>query len=154
MGRLDGKVVLISGAARGQGAAESTLFAQEGAKVVLGDVLDAEGEQTAKAIEAAGGQARYVHLDVTKEADWQQAVDLAVQTFGQLNGLINNAGILRNEGVEKTTLEVWDTVIAVNQTGTFLGMKHAIPAIRQAGGGSIINISSVAGLVGTGAAIA
>ena len=153
-GRLDGKVALISGGARGQGAAEGKLFAREGAKVVLGDVLDADGQQTAREIQGAGGSAVYVHLDVTQEADWQNAVGATVRNFGKLNILVNNAGILRMEGIEDTTLEIWNRVIAVNQTGVFLGMRHAIPAIRQAGGGSIINISSIAGLIGVGGAAA
>ncbi len=153
-GRLDGKVALISGGARGQGAAEGKLFAREGAKVVLGDVLDTDGQQTAREIQAAGGAAVYVHLDVTQEADWQNAVGAAVRNFARLNILVNNAGILRMEGIEDTTLEIWNRVIAVNQTGVFLGMRHAIPAIRQAGGGSIINISSIAGLIGVGGAAA
>jgi NAD(P)-dependent dehydrogenase (short-subunit alcohol dehydrogenase family) len=153
-GRLDGKVALISGGARGQGAAEGKLFTREGAKVVLGDVLDADGQQTAREIQAAGGSAVYVHLDVTQETDWQNAVGVAVRNFGRLNILVNNAGILRMEGIEDTTLEIWNRVIAVNQTGVFLGMRHAIPAIRQAGGGSIINISSIAGLIGVGGAAA
>ncbi len=153
-GRLDGKVALISGGARGQGATEGKLFAREGAKVVLGDVLDTEGEKTANEIRATGGAALYIPLDVTKEKDWQRAVETAVQNFGTLNILVNNAGILRMEGIEDTTLEIWDQVIAVNQTGVFLGMKHAIPAMRKAGGGSIINISSIAGLIGVGAASA
>ena len=153
-GRLDGKVALISGGARGQGAAEGKLFATEGAKVVLGDVIDAEGQQTAREIEAAGGTAVYLHLDVTQEADWQGAIDTTVQRFGKLDILVNNAGILRVEGLEATTLEIWNQVFAVNQTGVFLGMKFAVPAMRAAGGGSIINISSVAGLVGGGGATA
>ncbi|HEV8718335.1 MAG TPA: glucose 1-dehydrogenase [Candidatus Binatia bacterium] len=153
-GRLAGKVALISGGARGQGAAEGKLFAREGAKVVLGDVLDAEGLQTAREIEAAGGSAVYIHLDVTQEVEWKNAVGVAVRNFGKLNILVNNAGILRMEGIEDTTLEIWNRVIAVNQTGVFLGMKHAIPVLRQAGGGSIINISSIAGLIGVGAAAA
>lgn len=153
-GRLDGKVAVISGGARGQGAAEGKLFAREGAKVVLGDVIDAEGQQTAQEIEAAGGTAVYLHLDVTQEADWQQAIDTTVQRFGKLDILVNNAGILRVEGLEDTTLEIWNQVFAVNQTGVFLGMKFAVPAMRAAGGGSIINISSVAGLVGGGGATA
>ena len=153
-GRLDGKVAVISGGARGQGAAEGKLFAREGATVVLGDVIDAEGQQTAQEIEAAGGTAVYLHLDVTQEADWQQAIDTTVQRFGKLDILVNNAGILRVEGLEDTTLEIWNQVFAVNQTGVFLGMKFAVPAMRAAGGGSIINISSVAGLVGGGGATA
>lgn len=153
-GRLDGKVALISGGARGQGATEGKLFAREGAKIVLGDVLDEEGQKTAKEIQAAGGAATYVHLDVTREEEWQKAVDTAVRQFGKLNILINNAGILRMEGFEDTTLEIWNRVIAVNQTGVFLGIKHVVPAMRKTGGGSIINISSIAGLIGVGAAAA
>ena len=153
-GRLDGKVALISGGARGQGAAEGKLFAREGAKVVLGDVLDADGQQTAREIQGAGGSAVYVHLDVTQEADWQNAVGATVRNFGKLNILVNNAGIFRMEGLEETTMEIWNRMFAVNQTGVFLGMKYAVPEMRKAGGGSIINISSVAGLVGAGAATA
>ena len=149
--RLQGRVALISGGARGQGEAEARLFAHEGARVVLGDVLDAHGERVAAAI---GSAAVYVHLDVTQPADWQRAVDTAVRSFGKLTTLVNNAGILRMEGIEETTLEAWNQVVAVNQTGTFLGMKHTIPEIRKAGGGSIINISSIAGLIGVGAAAA
>jgi len=148
--RLHGKVALISGGARGQGEAEARLFAREGARVVLGDVLDAEGERVARAI---GDAAAYVHLDVTQPADWQRAVETAVRSFGKLTTLVNNAGILRMEGIEETTLEAWNQVVAVNQTGTFLGMKQAIPEIRKAGGGSIVNISSIAGLIGVGAEI-
>lgn len=153
-GRLAGKVVLISGGARGQGAVEGTLFAREGARVVLGDILDGEGQQIVSEIKAAGGQAVYVHLDVTKEAEWQQAVETAVRTFGKLTVLVNNAGILCMEGLEDTTLDIWNKVVAVNQTGVFLGMKTVVPAMRKAGGGSIINISSIAGLIGVGAALA
>ena len=150
-GRLDGKVALISGGARGQGEVEAKLFAREGAKVVLGDLLDREGEAVARSI---GSAAVYVHLDVTQPEAWHRAVDAAVSSFGKLTTLINNAGILRMEGIEDTSLETWNLVIAINQTGTFLGMKHAIPALRKAGGGSIVNISSIAGLIGVGAASA
>lgn len=150
-GRMDGKVVLISGGARGMGAVEGKLFAREGAKVMLADVLDAEGEKTAKEIGAA---AAYVHLDVTREDEWEKAVAQTVAKFGKLTTLVNNAGIFRMEGLEQTTLEMWNKVIAVNQTGVFLGMKAAVPAIRKAGGGSIVNISSIAGLIGVGAATA
>jgi NAD(P)-dependent dehydrogenase (short-subunit alcohol dehydrogenase family) len=148
--RLKGKVALISGAARGQGAVEGKLFAREGAKVVLGDVLETEGARVAEEIRAQGGEAVFVTLDVTKEEDWQRAVDTALSSYGQLNILVNNAGILQMEGVEDITQAVWDRVIAVNQTGVWLGMKVAVPALRQAGGGSIVNISSISGLVGTG----
>jgi NAD(P)-dependent dehydrogenase (short-subunit alcohol dehydrogenase family) len=149
--RLDGKVALISGAARGQGAVEAALFAREGAKVVFGDVLDTEGQAVEEAIRQAGGEATYIHLDVTREADWQEAVGTAVATYGKLDILVNNAGILRREGIEETSRELWDTVLAVNATGVFLGTKYVIPAMRQAGGGSIVNISSVSGMVALGA---
>lgn len=150
-GRLNGKVALITGGARGQGAAEGRLFAREGAKVVLADLLDAEGEKVAKEI---GRDAVYLRLDVTREDDWARAVEKTVATFGKLTTLVNNAGILRMEGLEATTLQIWNQVIAVNQTGVFLGMKAAVPAMKKAGGGSIVNISSIAGLIGVGAATA
>jgi NAD(P)-dependent dehydrogenase (short-subunit alcohol dehydrogenase family) len=144
-GRLDGKVALISGAARGMGECEARLFVREGAKVVLGDVLEEQGRQVAKELGAA---ATFVRLDVTVESDWQSAVATAEQMYGKLQILVNNAGIVRMAPLDETSLEAWNEVINVNQTGVFLGMKHAIPAMRRAGGGSIINISSVAGLVG------
>ena len=153
-GRLAGKVALISGGARGQGEAEAQLFAKEGAKVVLGDILIEAGQKVAADINAQGGQATFVRLDVTQEVDWQQAVDTTVRTYGKLTILVNNAGIFRTEGVEATSLELWNQVIAVNQTGVWLGMKYAIPALRKAGGGSIVNISSGAGIIGSGFAAA
>lgn len=149
MGRLDGKVALISGGARGQGAAEARLFAREGAPVVLGDIQDDEGKKIASAIRASGGEATYVHLNVTREANWKAAVDTTLQTYGKLNVLVNNAGILLRAKIEETTEDDWDRIMAVNVKGVFLGTKCAIPAMRQAGGGSIINISSTAGLVGS-----
>lgn len=149
MGRLDGKVALISGGARGQGATETRLFVREGARVVFGDILDAEGRQVEADIRAAGGAATYVHLNVTNEADWRAAVTTAVHQYGKLNVLVNNAGILLRGRIEETSEDDWDRIMAVNVKGVFLGTKHAIPAIRQAGGGSIINISSTAGLVGS-----
>jgi NAD(P)-dependent dehydrogenase (short-subunit alcohol dehydrogenase family) len=150
MGRLDGKVAIISGGARGQGEVEAKLFAEEGAKVVFGDILDEQGKQVEAAIRQAGGEATYVHLDVTQEADWQQAVATAVSTYGKLDILVNNAGILRRDGIEETTKELWDTILAVNATGVFLGTKYAIPEMRKAGGGSIVNISSISGMVALG----
>jgi cyclopentanol dehydrogenase len=149
MGRLDGKVGLIIGAARGQGATEAQLFAREGARVVFGDILDEAGRQVEAQIRAAGGDATYVHLDVTNEEDWRVAVDTAVQRYGKLNVLVNNAGILLRKAIEEMTVEEWDRIMAINLKGVFLGTKHAIPAMRRAGGGSIINISSTAGLVGS-----
>jgi NAD(P)-dependent dehydrogenase (short-subunit alcohol dehydrogenase family) len=153
-GRLAGKVALISGAARGQGEAESRLFVKEGAKVVLGDILVDLGQRVAADIRNQGGQATFVPLDVTKETEWQTAVETTVRTYGKLDILVNNAGIFRTEGVEATSMDLWNQVIAVNQTGVWLGMKYAVPAMRKAGGGSIVNISSGAGIIGTGMAAA
>jgi NAD(P)-dependent dehydrogenase (short-subunit alcohol dehydrogenase family) len=147
-GRLEGKVALISGAARGMGECEARLFAREGAKVVLGDVLEEQGQRVAREITQQGGAATFVRLDVTVEHDWQRAVETAERTYGTLQVLVNNAGIVRMAPLDETSLEMWTEVINVNQTGVFLGMKHAIPAMRRAGGGSIINISSVAGITG------
>jgi cyclopentanol dehydrogenase len=149
MARLAGKVALISGGARGQGAAETRLFVREGAAVVFGDVLDDDGKKVEAEIRATGGQATYVHLDVTREADWRAAVTTAVQTYGRLSVLVNNAGILFRAKIEDTSEADWDRIMAVNVKGVFLGTKAAIPAMRKAGGGSIINISSTAGLVGS-----
>jgi cyclopentanol dehydrogenase len=149
MTRLAGKVALISGGARGQGAAETRLFVREGAAVVFGDVLDDEGKKVEAEIRANGGRATYVHLDVTREADWRAAVATAVQTYGRLSVLVNNAGILFRARIEDTSEADWDRIMAVNVKGVFLGTKAAIPALREAGGGSIVNISSTAGLVGS-----
>lgn len=147
MGRLDGKVALISGGARGQGAAEAETFAREGARVVFGDVRDDEGRKVEAAIRAAGLDATYVHLDVTSEPDWQRAVQIALDRHGRLDILINNAAItIPRVPIEERTAAEWDQVMAVNAKGVFLGTKHAIPALRRSGGGSIVNISSVAGI--------
>jgi len=143
--RLAGKVALISGGARGMGAAEARLFAREGARVVIGDVLDAEGRAVESEVKAKGGECVFTPLDVTREADWRRAVSLAV---GALHVLVNNAGIGAGSRVEDTTEEAWDRVMDVNAKGVFLGTKSAIPAMRRAGGGSIVNISSQLGLVG------
>jgi cyclopentanol dehydrogenase len=147
MGRLDGKVALISGGARGQGAAEADTFVREGARVVFGDVRDDDGKKVEAAIRGAGGDAVYVHLDVTSEADWQNAVQTALGRHGRLDVLVNNAAIvIPRVPIEERTAEEWDRVMAVNAKGVFLGTKHAIPALRRSGGGSIVNISSVAGI--------
>ena len=146
--RLAGKVALISGGARGMGAAETILFAREGARVVLGDVLDAEGERVEAEISGKGGEAVYVHLDVTSEADWKRAVATAVARFGRLDVLVNNAGVGGGSRLEDTTAEAWDRGMEINAKGVFLGTKAVIPAMRAAGGGSIVNISSQLGMVG------
>src|SRR6266851_971848 len=135
--RLVGKVALISGGARGMGAAEARLFAREGAQVIIGDILAAEGGAVEADIRAKGGEAAFVRLDVTSEADWQKAVGLAQSSFGKLNVLVNNAGIGGGSRIEDTTAEDWNRMMDVNA------------AMRRAGGGSIVNISSQLGLVGT-----
>jgi 3alpha(or 20beta)-hydroxysteroid dehydrogenase len=145
MGRLDGKVAIISGAARGQGEAEARLFAEEGASVVLGDVLDDRGAAVATEIGAA---ARYLHLDVRDPDNWAAAVTLAENTFGPVTVLVNNAGILRWSPLVETPLEQFREVVEVNQIGPFLGMKAVVPSMLKAGGGSIVNISSTNGLGG------
>ena len=147
--RMENKVALISGGARGMGAVEAKLFVSEGAKVVIADVLEEEGRKTEAEINETGGECLFVKLDVTSEADWQRAVASTVARFGKLDVLVNNAGIYRTHLVEETTSEEWDQVMDINAKGVFLGTKHAIPEMRKAGGGSIINISSVAGLVGS-----
>ena len=149
MARLEGKVALISGGARGQGAVEARMFAEEGASVVIGDILDDEGRQTEAQLRELGYECTYVHLDVTRESDWDAAVQSAVNAYGKLDILLNNAGILIRKGIEDTTADDWDRIFAVNAKGVFLGTKAAIPAMRENGGGSIINISSTAGLVGS-----
>ena len=147
MGKLDGKVALISGGARGQGAAEARLFAEEGAKVVIGDILDEQGQQVEAEINELGGDALYLHLDVTSEADWESAVAAAVSRYGKLDILVNNAAIvIQKSAIEDRTADEWDRIFEVNAKGVFLGTKHAIPEMRKAGGGSIVNISSVAGI--------
>ena len=148
MGRLDGKVALISGGARGQGAVETELFVKEGAKVIFGDVLDDEGRKVEARVRELGGEATYVHLDVTSEDDWRSAVDLAESQYGLLNVLVNNAGIARAHTAEEVSVEAWDEIMDVNGKGVMLGTKYSIPALQRAGGGSIINISSIAGIVG------
>ena len=148
MGRLDGKVALISGGARGQGAAEALLFAREGAKVVIGDLLDDESKEVKANIAELGGDATYIHLDVTSAADWDSAVHTALDRYGGLHILVNNAGVGGEGGVlEDITLENWDRKLDINAKGVFLGTKAVIPALRDSGGGSIINISSIAAII-------
>ena len=147
MGKLDGKVALISGGARGLGAAAAAAFSAEGARVVFGDIRDAEGQRVEAGIRARGGDAVYLHLDVTSDEDWRNAVAETVRRHGKLDILINNAGIvIPRVPIEERTVAEWDRVMAVNARGVFLGTKHAIPAMRGAGGGSIVNMSSIAGI--------
>ena len=149
MARLEGKVALISGGARGQGAVEARMFAEEGASVVIGDILDDQGKQTEAELQELGYNVTYVHLDVTSESEWASAVQSTIDTYGKLDILLNNAGILIRKNIEETTEADWDRIFSINAKGVFLGTKAAIPAMRDAGGGSIINISSTAGLVGS-----
>ncbi|WP_327368056.1 SDR family NAD(P)-dependent oxidoreductase [Streptomyces sp. NBC_01217] len=146
MGELDGRVVLISGAARGQGEQEARLFAAEGARVVIADVLDEQGEALAK--ELGEDVARFVHLDVSREEGWRAAVAAAKDAFGRIDGLVNNAGILRFNELVTTPLEEFQQVVQVNQVGAFLGIKNVAPEIEAAGGGTIVNTASYTGLTG------
>ncbi len=145
MGRVDGKVALISGGARGMGASHARLLVEEGAKVVIGDILDEQGKTLADEI---GDAARYVHLDVTQLDQWEDAVATATGEFGKLNVLVNNAGIVALGQLKSFDLAKWQKVIDVNLTGTFLGMRVAVEPMTAAGGGSIINVSSIEGLRG------
>lgn len=154
-GRLEGKVALVTGGSRGIGAATCVKMAREGASVVVADVIDGEGEAVASAIAKSGGKARYVHLDVSSEAEWTAAVRGTIQVFGSLHILVNNAGIASLEDVEQETLAGYQRILNVNQTGAWLGMKAVMPHLRAAGGGAIVNISSIYGAVGgTGGSIA
>lgn len=148
--RLQDKVALITGAASGIGRETALLFASEGAQVVVVDVSDAAGEQTARDVQAAGGQAVYVHADVSKAADCEHMVRVAEETFGKLNVLFNNAGIMHGDDDNAVTTEeaIWDLTMAINLKGVFFGCKYGIPAIRRAGGGSIINTASFVALLG------
>ena len=146
--RLKGKVAFISGGAQGMGATEARIFAREGAKVAIGDVLP-EGKDVAREIEDSGGECLFTPLDVTSESQWQSAIAATVARFGRLDILVNNAGVSQWGLVHETSEADWNRVMDINAKGTFLGTKAAIPAMLESGGGSIINISSQLGLVGT-----
>jgi NAD(P)-dependent dehydrogenase (short-subunit alcohol dehydrogenase family) len=150
MGRLEGKVALITGGASGMGMVASKLFASEGAKVVLTDLADEAGETVAKEIESAGGEAAYVHADVSNEADARNMVEAAVGRFGGLHVLYNNAGVMLPEdgSVHSTDASIWDTTLAINVKGVAFGCKHGVPAIIESGGGSIINVASFVAWLG------
>ena len=148
--RLEGKVAIITGGARGQGATEAKMFAQEGARVVIGDVRDELGMQVEAEIRELGGEAVYLHLDVTNQDDWDRAIQTAEERFGKVDVLVNNAAIVLRKDIEETTGDDWDQIMDINAKGVFLGTRAVIPAMRRAGGGSIINISSISGLVSIG----
>jgi 3alpha(or 20beta)-hydroxysteroid dehydrogenase len=149
MGRLDDKVALITGGARGQGAAEAELFASEGATVYITDVLDEVGAATA---ERLGGSVTFLHHDVTSEDDWSAVIGAVVEAQGRIDVLVNNAGVFQIAGALDTSLDDWNRIIAINQTGVFLGIRDVGRAMREQGSGAIVNISSVAGLTGVGVA--
>lgn len=149
--RMKNKVTLISGASSGMGAATARLFAREGAKaVVVADLLDKEGEAVVSDIKKAGGTASYVHLDVTNEAQWKAAVDKTVADHGGLHVLVNNAGISGSAVEDLYETEAWNMLMGINASGVFFGVKYSAPAIRDSGGGSIVNLSSISGIVGQG----
>ena len=146
--RLKGKVALITGGARGQGAAEAKLFAKEGAKVVITDILDNEGKKTEAEITETGGKCLYMHHDVTNSKDWETIVSKTVEHFGKIDILLNNAGIAVWGTNDDTSEEIWDSVMDVNAKGVFLGTKHVVPEMKKNGSGSIINVSSISGIIG------
>jgi NAD(P)-dependent dehydrogenase (short-subunit alcohol dehydrogenase family) len=150
MTRFEGRVALVTGGASGIGKATAERIAAEGGAVVIADLQDDAGQAVVAEIEAAGGRAAFVHLDVTDEAGWAAAVDFAVDAFGGLDVLVNNAGIGDTEPIEVTTTDTWDKVVAVTQTSVFLGMKAAAEALKQSGHGAVVNVSSMYGLVGSG----
>jgi len=150
MFNLQGKVILISGGARGQGEADGRLCVELGARVVFADILDEIGQTVAVGI---GPHAAYVHLDVTQPQDWQSAVAQTIKHFGKLNVLVNNAGIVAAAPLESQSLDDYLRIVMVNQIGCFLGMQAVIPAMRAAGGGSIVNVASVSGVIGSTAPV-
>src|SRR5258708_39330990 len=146
--RLDDKVALITGAASGMGASMARIFAREGAKVVVADVLDDEGRRVVADITQANGAAIFRHLDVTSEAEWRATIDATLAEFGKLDILVNDAGLSGSAVEDLFDTAAWDLLMSVNARGAFLGMKFAIPIMKAAGGGSIVNISSISGITG------
>ncbi len=146
--RLDGKVALITGAASGMGASMARIFAREGGKIVVADVLEAEGREVVADITKNNGAAMFRRLDVTSETDWQQAIDATLAAYGKLDILVNNAGISGSAVADFYDSAAWDRLMSVNATGVFLGIKYAIPPMKAAGGGAIVNISSMSGIIG------
>lgn len=151
--RMAGKVALISGGASGLGEAQAILYAREGAAVMIGDLQDAKGADVVARIQADGGHAAFTRLDVTDLESWNAAVALTVATFGKLTTLVNNAGIFHPGGVQSETVQGWERMVAINQTGVFYGMKAASPELVKAGNAAIVNISSLYGLIGSPDAI-
>lgn len=154
MKRLENKVAIITGAAKGMGKEEAILFAKEGAKVVVADILKDEAELVANEIIKNGGEALGYKLDVSKAKDWKKLAEDIEKKWGKVDVLVNNAGIFPASGIETATEEEWDRVMNINAKSQFLGIKYVLPAMKKAGKGSIINISSIAGLIGTGMAVA
>ncbi len=146
--RLEGKVAIVTGSAHGMGEVEAKLFANEGAKVVVADVLEEEGRKVEADILSAGGEARFIRLDVTDEDNWRSAVAETVSNFGKLDVLVNNAGISRVSGTDTLSTDAWDTIMNINAKGVFLGAKHSILQMQKTGGGSIVNISSISSFIG------
>ena len=146
--RLDGKVAIISGASGGMGAEEARLFAQEGAKVVIADIIDDDGEAVARQIEDSGGEATYIHTDVTSAESWDALVQATIEKYGTVDILVNNAGISSGSHEDPLDIDGWTSIMDVNATGVYLGTRAVIPVMQQAGGGSIVNISSIMGFVG------
>lgn len=145
--RLEGKVAIITGAASGMGAEEARLFAREGAKVVVADITDEDGEAVARQIEDTGGEAMYVHADVTSAESWQTLVDQTVERYGRVDVLVNNAGISSTAYSDPLDMDGWDRIMDINSTGVYLGTRAVVPIMQEAGGGSIVNISSIRGFV-------
>jgi NAD(P)-dependent dehydrogenase (short-subunit alcohol dehydrogenase family) len=146
--RLENKVALITGGASGMGASMARIFAREGAKVVVADMLEAEGKEVAAEITRANGSAIFQRLDVSSEAEWQAAIAATLAAYGKLDTLVNDAGISGSAEEDLFDSAAWNKIMAINSTGTFLGMKFAIPEMKKAGGGSIVNISSISGVTG------
>ena len=148
MARLASKVAIVTGAAQGIGLGIARVFAEEGAHVVLSDIDDAAGEAATATLRESGGQAQYIHADVARETDVQQLVAAAVERFGRLDVVVNNAGVVAVQTVEESSVEDWDRVMAVNVRAIFLTTKYALPHLRASGGGSILNVASVSSFVG------